>query len=93
MSSRLRHSLLLTTLLAFVLGVSGAAAPPSGAAGPIVPSPDPTNTTVAGIDVDATTIPELQKLDELALLDLELRRADELLSPAHPTSSTRFSTR
>ena len=86
MSSRLRHSLLLTTLLAFVLGVSGAAAPPSGAAGPIVPSPDPTNTTVAGIDVDATTIPELQKLmssrfstlSSVELTNFYLRRIDQL---------------
>ena len=62
MSSRLRHFLVLTTLLAFLVGVSGAAARLSGAAGPIVPTPDPTNTMVAGIDVDATTIPELQKL-------------------------------
>ena len=86
MSSRLRHSLLLTTLLAFVLGVSGAAAPLSGAAGPIVPSPDPTNTTVAGIDVDATTIPELQKLmssrfstlSSVELTNFYLRRIDQL---------------
>src|SRR5687768_6880295 len=49
MSSRLRRSLVLTTLLALLLGASGAAAKP----------PD---TRVAGIDVDATTIPELQEL-------------------------------
>jgi len=55
MSSRLRRSLVLTALLALVLGVSGAAAPTGLAAKP----PD---TKVAGIDVDATTIPELQKL-------------------------------
>ena len=55
MSSRLRRSLLLTTLLALLLGVSGAAAH-SATAG------DPTNTRVNGIDVDETTIPELQKL-------------------------------
>ncbi len=51
MSSRLRRSLLLTALVALVLGVSGAAAPGN-----------PTHTKVAGIDVDATTIPELQQL-------------------------------
>jgi amidase len=51
MSSRLRLSLFLTTLVALVLGVSGAAAPGN-----------PTNTKVAGIDVDATTILELQEL-------------------------------
>jgi amidase len=55
MSSRLRRSLVLTTLVALLLGVSGAAAPVGLAANP----PD---TKVAGIDVDATTIPELQKL-------------------------------
>jgi amidase len=55
MSSRLRRSLLLTTLFALFLGVSGAAAPAGLAANP----PD---TKVAGIDVDATTIPELQEL-------------------------------
>ncbi len=55
MSSPLRRSLVLTTLLAVLLGVSGAAAPTSLAVNP----PD---TKVAGIDVDATTIPELQKL-------------------------------
>jgi amidase len=49
MSRRLRRSLVLTTLLALLLGVSGAAA-------------GPTDTTVNGIDVDATTIPELQTL-------------------------------
>jgi hypothetical protein len=49
MSSRLRRCLFLTTLVALVLGVSGAAAPGN-----------PTNTKAAGIDVDATTIPELR---------------------------------
>jgi amidase len=49
MSSRLRLSFFLTFLLALVLGVSGAAA-------------DPPHTKVAGIDVDQTTIPELQEL-------------------------------
>jgi amidase len=55
MSSRLRRSLVLTTLLSLMLGASGAAAPTGVAATP----PD---TKVAGIDVDATTIPELQEL-------------------------------
>ncbi len=55
MSSRLRRSLVLTTLLALLLGVSGAAALIGLAA-------NPPNTKVAGIDVDATTIPELQEL-------------------------------
>src|ERR687897_1154889 len=55
MNSRLRRSLVLTTLLALLLGVSGASALIALAAKP----PD---TRVAGIDVDATTIPELQEL-------------------------------
>ncbi len=58
MSSRLRRSLVLTTLLAIVLGVSGAAAPIGVAAKPT------DNTKVAGIDIDSTTIPELQALME-----------------------------
>ena len=56
MSSHLRHSLVLTTLLAFLLGVSGATAAPTGLAA------KPPDTKVAGIDIDATTIPELQNL-------------------------------
>jgi amidase len=55
MRSRFRHSLVLTILLALVLGVSGTAAP-------IRPAGSPTTTKVAGVDVDATTIPELQTL-------------------------------
>jgi len=55
MSSRLRRSLVLTALLALLLGVTGAAAPVGLAA-------SPADTIVAGIDVDATTIPELQEL-------------------------------
>ncbi len=55
MSSRIRRSLFMTTLLALVLAVSGAAAPTG-------PAADPTTTKLAGIDVDATTIPELQRL-------------------------------
>ncbi len=55
MSSRLRRSLLLTTLLALVLAVSGAAVTIGLAA-------NTKDTKVAGIDVDATTIPELQEL-------------------------------
>ena len=56
MSSRLRGSFVLTTLLALVLGVSGAASAPIDLAA------SPPDTRVAGIDVDATTIPELQEL-------------------------------
>ena len=49
MSSRLRRSLVLTTLIALLLGVSGAVATPP-------------HTKIGGIDVDKTTIPELQDL-------------------------------
>jgi amidase len=54
MSSRLRRSLVLTTVLALLLGVAGTTALIGLAAN----APD---TRVAGIDVDATTIPELQE--------------------------------
>jgi len=53
MSRRLRRSLVLTTLLAFLVAISGAAALTGRAA-------EAPSTTVDGIDVDATTIPELQ---------------------------------
>ena len=49
MSSRFRRSLVLTTLLALVLAASGAAT-------------DPADTKLGRIDVDKTTIPELQRL-------------------------------
>jgi amidase len=66
MNSRFRRSLVLTTLLALLLGVSGAWALVGLAAKP----PD---TRVAGIDVDATTIPELQELmDRNRLKSLQL---------------------
>ena len=55
MSRRLSFAM-ATTLLALVLGVAGAVAAPTGLAA------KPPDTKVAGIDVDATTIPELQKL-------------------------------
>jgi amidase len=55
MSSRGRLTLLLATLLALLVGVSGAAAH-------FGHRDDPTNTRVNWIDVDETTIPELQKL-------------------------------
>src|SRR5262245_58857616 len=58
MSSRLRRSLALTTLLVLLLAVSGATAP-IGPAAPASPAANPP-TTVGGIDVDATTIPQLQ---------------------------------
>ena len=80
MRSRLRHSLVLTILVALVLGVSGTAAPPP----PIGLLVNPTDTKVAGIDVDATTIPELQKLmnsrrlSSVELTSFYLRRIHQL---------------
>ena len=74
MNSRLRRFLLLTTLLAVALAVSGAAAQVG----------NPTNTKVAGIDVDATTIPELQELmnarrmNSVQLTNFYLRRIRQL---------------
>ena len=77
MNSRLRRSLLLTTLLALLLGLSGAAALVGLAA-------NPPNTKVAGIDVDATTIPELQdfmdshRMNSVQLTNFYLRRIRQL---------------
>ena len=55
MSSPVRRFLVLATLLALLLGVVGASAPVSLAA-------QPTATSVAGINVDTTTIPQLEAL-------------------------------
>jgi amidase len=77
MSSRLRRSMVLTALVVLFLGVSGAAAPVGLAA-------NPTNTTLAGIDVDATTIPQLQELmnsrriNSVDLTNFYLRRIRQL---------------
>src|SRR5437764_10672783 len=82
MSSRLRRSLVLTTLLALLLGVSGAVAPTSLAA-------NPPNTKVAGIDVDATTIPQLEqfmnahRLNAVDLMNFYLRRIRQLNPTLH----------
>ena len=56
MRAPIRRSLVLASLAALLLGVAGVAAPAALAAPPL------TNTRVAGIDVDATTIPQLQAL-------------------------------
>jgi amidase len=77
MRTRLRRSLVLTTLVVLLLGVSGAAAPSGLAA-------NPPNTKVSGIDVDATTIPELQQLmnshrmNSVELTNFYLRRIRQL---------------
>ncbi|MEA2578182.1 MAG: amidase [Chloroflexota bacterium] len=55
MRSMVRRSLALLTLVALLLGVVGASAPAAFAR-------QSTSTRVAGINVDATTIPQLQRL-------------------------------
>jgi amidase len=77
MSRPLRRSLVLTSLLALLLGVSGAAALASVTA-------NPPNTKVSGIDVDATTIPQLQqfmnshRMNSVELTNFYLRRIRQL---------------
>ena len=77
MSSRLRRSIVLTTLLALLLGVSGFAALVGLAANQPPPK-------VGGIDVDATTIPELQelmnarKLSSVELTNFYVKRIHQL---------------
>jgi amidase len=77
MSSRLRRFLVLATLLALLLSLSAAAALVGLAA-------NPTNTRVSGVDVDATTIPELQELmnsrrmNSVELTNFYLRRIRQL---------------
>ncbi len=77
MNSRFRRSLVLTTLLALFVGFAGAAAPVGVAA-------NPPNTKVAGIDVDSTTIPQLEqlmnshRLSSVVLTDFYLHRIRQL---------------
>jgi len=82
MSSRIRRSLVLTALLALLLALAGAAARSSLAA-------NPPNTTIAGIDVDATTIPQLEqlmsshRLNAVDLMNFYLRRIRQLNPTLH----------
>jgi amidase len=77
MNSRFRRSLVLTTLVGLLLGVSGAAALMGLAA-------NPPNTKVSGIDVDATTIPQLEtlmssrRINSVELTNFYLRRIRQL---------------
>src|SRR5437016_4877953 len=88
MSRRLRRSLVLTILLALLLALSGAASP-TGAAVPIGPVGNPTNTKLAGIDVDTTTIPQLEqlmnshRLNSVDLTNFYLRRIRQLNPTLH----------
>jgi len=56
MSSSARRSLVFVALLSLLFAASGAVAPAA------LDGPPPTNTRVAGINIDATTIPQLQSL-------------------------------
>jgi amidase len=82
MSSRLRRSLVLTMLLALLLGLTGAAARTGLAA-------NPPNTKVSGIDVDATTIPQLEslmnthRLNAVNLMNFYLQRIRRLNPELH----------
>lgn len=82
MRTPVRRSLLLATLMALLLGVSGVAAPAASAA-------RATNTRVAGIDVDATTIPQLQslmnrhRLSSVQLVQFYLHRIKKLNPTLH----------
>jgi amidase len=77
MSSRFRRSVRLSTLLVVMLAVSGASALTGLAA-------NPPNTKVAGIDIDATTIPQLQtlmnshRINSIELTNFYLRRINQL---------------
>jgi amidase len=72
MNSRLRRSLLLTTLFALFVAT------------PVGLAANPPNTKVAGIDVDATTIPQLEQLmnshriNAVNLTDFYLHRIKQL---------------
>jgi amidase len=76
MSSPLRRSAILATVLALLLGAVGVTAPAAAAS--------PTNTRVAGIDIDATTIPDLQalmyrhRLSSVQLVQFYLHRIKKL---------------
>jgi amidase len=77
MSSRIRRSLVFTAILALLLGAAGATAPAGLAA-------NPTNTKVAGINVDSTTIPQLEalmsshRINAVMLTNFYLRRIRQL---------------
>ncbi|HEX5825394.1 MAG TPA: amidase [Candidatus Limnocylindrales bacterium] len=82
MPSLLRRSLVLATLLALLLGVVGVSAPAALAA-------KDTSTRVAGINVDATTIPQLQalmnrhRLSSVQLVQFYLHRITTLNPKLH----------
>src|SRR3954452_16469411 len=75
--SRVRCSVVLMAMVGLLIVVNGAAAPTGFAA-------NPPNTGVAGIDVDATTIPQLEKvmnshrINSVELTNFYLRRIRQL---------------
>ena len=81
MPSLLRRSLVLATLLTLLLGVLGAA--------PAVLAKQDTSTKVAGINVDATTIPQLEslmnrhRLTSVQLVQFYLHRIQKLNPKLH----------
>ena len=82
MTSRVRRSLVLATALALLLGVSGAAAP-------LGLAKSPTTTTIRGIDLDASTIPQLEslmnrhKLTSVQLVNFYFQRIKKLNPTLH----------
>ena len=82
MSSLVRRSLILATLVALLVGVLGAAGPVASAGGS-------SSTTVRGIDIDATTIPQLQRfmnrnrLTSVQLTQFYLQRIRKLNPKLH----------
>jgi amidase len=86
MSSRFRRLLVLTAVLALSLGASGATAS-HGLVG------NPTNTKVAGINVDQTTIPQLEalmnshRINAVKLTNFYLRRIHQTNAALHAVIS------
>jgi len=82
MRTPVRRSLVLSTLLALLLGVAGSSAPVASAA-------QPTATRVAGINVDSTTIPRLEalmdahRLTSVQLVQFYLHRIAKLNPELH----------
>jgi amidase len=82
MRTPVRRLLVLATLLALLLGVVGASAPSALAA-------SPTNTRVAGINIDAKTIPQLEslmnrhRLSSVQLVEFYLHRIKSLNPKLH----------
>ncbi len=85
MSSPVRRSVVLATLLALLLGVVGASAPAALADG----GGNPTSTRVAGINIDKATIPQLEsamnhhRLTSVQLVQFYLHRIKELNPRLH----------